>query len=124
VTDLTAFLFGRLHEEEAALRALLGADAVASPQALAGWPRPERMLAALAGTRRVLRLHRRLWPDEAGPHCLVCGDPALQLTRAPWPCQTVLEIAQQFVDDPEFDVSWISSDNGHVPRQGMSRPPS
>jgi hypothetical protein len=104
VRDLVAFVLARLDENEVNAQSSRGRwQRRVSNGVLDGQDRGDRLR---AGARRIIELHQPLWPDEGEPSCRVCGDPQLDMLRAPWPCLTVLAIAEQFADHPGFDRSW------------------
>jgi hypothetical protein len=118
VADLLAYVEARLAENEAAMRDLLlpAADASSGAPIAAriapaeiGPGLPLRLSAVMAGLRAVLSLHFPVWPDEGEPLCHVCGDPDLEMARAPWPCSTLLVIAREFAEHPGFDGSWSAA---------------
>lgn len=66
---------------------------------------PARVLADVAAKRAILALHSGVIV------CDVCRDISPYLAAgdsggAPWPCDTILLLAQPFADHPDFDPAW------------------
>jgi hypothetical protein len=107
MADLIDYLHARLDEDEAFFRRL-------SDLARGTWPEtatesrvhPDQLLAEVTAKRRLVRLHRPLWPDADEPRCFVCADPRYEMIRAPWPCVTLLSLAQPYQRRPGFHPSW------------------
>jgi hypothetical protein len=68
---------------------------------------PERLLAEIAAKRGVLLLHRPVWPDDEDPRCSSCGDGRFEEYRGPWPCRTLLTLAQPLAGRPGFESAWV-----------------
>jgi hypothetical protein len=103
--DVVDYLMTRWDEDEASLRQLIN-----QPPEWVGWAGdsnlPVRLVADLAAKRHIVQLHQPLWPEDHDPLCRVCGDPMMDLARAPWPCATVLAMAQPFASYPDFHPGW------------------
>jgi hypothetical protein len=70
------YLHARLDEEEAFFRRPSDLSrGTMSETAAEGRVHPDQMLAEMSAKRRLVRLHRPLWPDADEPRCFVCADP-------------------------------------------------
>jgi hypothetical protein len=105
ILDVVDYLTARWNEDETSLRQLIG-ELTGGPGWGADSTLPIRLVADLASKRHIVRLHRPLWPEEHEPLCQVCGDPMMDLARAPWPCATVMAMVQPFATYPDFDPGW------------------
>jgi hypothetical protein len=102
---LSDYLAQRWDQDEADLRRLVrrapqGGEQGASQD-------PKRLLAEIAAKRGVLLLHRPVWPDEQDPRCASCGDGRFEEYRGPWPCLTLLTLAQPLAGHPGFEPAWV-----------------